>query len=1353
MTKPTLKQLLIITMVCFSFTLFAKGSDERNGIFVKDDAGEVISITSENKFGKTAFIFQNTGAEEEVEYMLYKSGGIYRNQYGEPLENQTAFNEIFSNFSSESENVIDLDGKEAKTLKTSTDLQSIDEILLSQIRIDKDRGITLQNSFEEIELSSWKISEEGSIFQIKTKVDVSFFEGERDLFSELFPIVLNNGLSYEEKVIFFMSTFFTSEIENSDDIVSGITATSNRDVFILEACKYIDNASALRIPSITDVFTSSNFSSLYPKLLRAQNAFKGAFYSHFRVNSEDVAKKEVIIKNEASLPYLDINKDSFDSIYSRGSGENLTRNPYITAYLSYIALEKGDKKSKPILSYLINKNMNEGKILNKIKYDYTLYRQVTDLEGASIARAALRYMTWGVEYTPYSRTTLANNKADNMVYAENYIELDNWVKKENLNPNKRSSNYFNGEIKSIEKPSYFLDQNSVFGNDDSKNFTFESLYDNGSVTTPFKNGYGNPIPYVQIGIDTPKTFNYKMLKQNEARLWMLKEHPDDQYVKDNFPNEVNGILTTTLANDKTKIGDIRYQNGYLNEFVANTDDNSIEPFLPGLTTFTSKGYDISYNGATHPNKTAGVDSLGLLMGSLSMAEVNGTFLNVFNTEVSDKLDEYNRSEPKYHITNSNNILNKPYRFSKSDIERSTILLPDLSMARPGDILVNFSKSEPHIGIIVLADFQGLTEASSAEEYMERITVVSTKSGYQMANVGVWLNPGNVLSGFTAPGDEKSYHLRRLVTLPTDVDPDNNYVKDEFEVFDQELFELYINLEKEKINNKVSHWIPNTGELLKFTSIEITGNYITKGDGSGEKSKLLESDSDIIILPPLDQYYFETESEPESNIYRNKGKGLKFYVIDQKDDAILLASFKLKTNPVIAEGESPYDVEYNSDYFNTDGTIKVDNKNRRLYVENNKLKFKDDGFIFWKFAIRPYDRDNIKPGDDFLLRFGLAKNNQILGVANEEDFVAIYDKKLLWRANLFISETKDWNDFNSWNAPINVVGLYGNSTDHPLWHGFNSNSEEIWFGPNEWNYFFKDANSTFKYTGSEFGSEPNKEDLSELTPGDGKQVVSIPNSVFYNPGSALNRVVSGYTSYNFARTSTPFEYKYQIESQDKIMSDNTVDLEDNWFNYSDTSYRPGLKDVSRHGDIPYTYGSPQIPFKQPSKKVNEPQMLEAGIDCGGLLYASEMYEDTPYIRRVLESGEMISAQDGSRQDSIHDAGAGTEAYDYPISNNTYIIMEYSDYDDETGAEPENRKMVIPGDIIYYTKDSNYHVMLVHDVIYSNDTRNVTLDGIKIIESTHSGLIVPALYGVGNDNKLDFYHTEKKKKWLLGRIKTK
>ena len=59
-------------------------------------------------------------------------------------------------------------------------------------------------------------------------------------------------------------------------------------------------------------------------------------------------------------------------------------------------------------------------------------------------------------------------------------------------------------------------------------------------------------------------------------------------------------------------------------------------------------------------------------------------------------------------------------------------------------------------------------------------------------------------------------------------------------------------------------------------------------------------------------------------------------------------------------------------------------------------------VFFGVAVRPAT-GTVRPGDDFRFRIGLLDYSEVAATASPGDFVAVYDKKLLWRADFYIDE--------------------------------------------------------------------------------------------------------------------------------------------------------------------------------------------------------------------------------------------------------------------------------------------------------------------------------------------------------------
>ena len=210
------------------------------------------------------------------------------------------------------------------------------------------------------------------------------------------------------------------------------------------------------------------------------------------------------------------------------------------------------------------------------------------------------------------------------------------------------------------------------------------------------------------------------------------------------------------------------------------------------------------------------------------------------------------------------------------------------------------------------------------------------------------------------------------------------------------------------------------------------------------------------------------------MYRNKGTcGFEIYVQD-KDGTYPVVT--LTSNPEGTDGLSRYTVSPMSGKL----TLKPDVFGSVEGKKAGQLWYTRAGRMYFHFYIRPL-AGNIRPGDDLVLRLCLKDDPTVVGAASAER-LATYDKKLLWRANLYVKDTsdggRDWNDTHRW-----VAG-------------------------NEWNR-------------TESGAT-----------GDGGQVIDIAEFTNW-PDNAR---VSGSVCYSWGNEDTPFEFNQHMEVQSALIAD-------------------------------------------------------------------------------------------------------------------------------------------------------------------------------------------------------------------------
>jgi hypothetical protein len=1121
-----------------------------------------------------------------------------------------------------------------------------------------------------------------------------------------------------------------------------------------------------------------------------KKALSMAMYRHLVDEGKVIRDTE----NRMLLNYFDINEESFYDLCGNGT----EKNEYISYYLHYLYY-----LGKPVMSYMIQERMETEK---ELPYDYAQYEKITPDEGEKLAQSALRYLTWGVEYTAYrsrirgvvhellTETPSANLRPGKELSGwlssgenqeNNYLESGTPI--HTLNQYPDYDDYFTDNLIAEEVQYYDIDDRyfSIYEPN-------EIVKDSGtsgfkpSITTPYtiknilepENSVaipGYPLPYVSMGIDTPRTFAYKMLQQKNAIEWFLEKYEENgeisSVIRERFTT-VGTTLALDFTNEEdyrqgyvTEVGVLRanggkvdelqlYGAGYYTKNITTAIPTDIKPFLPGRLIYTGEEYIAWDKDRRSPflvDKIAGVDGPGLLAGSVSMTDFADRIMNLDNLPTGIILDGYTRMDeeylnadfhngkesvtikfsglddegkPRYHVNNeAESYLDTPYRFTRADFERSTVLVTDIKDIQIGDLLVNTKKNgEAKIGIVT--GFTGAMPTEYGEDirtYWNKVVVLSVTRGFRMATIGTWGNSGDengslIFGGFTATPE--NFEIRRLLKLTAGGSLAQSHGEDSWEMVNNTLTGLHTELTFERKGGIEEPWIPNTGELFKIPKIEITGVY--KAEGS---AKLKPVDGDIILLAPADMYWGEEPLDYaeslHSNIYRNKGGELEFYAYRRGTETRESREWKLATFSR-TDGSETYSEEYNPQYFNTDGTCK---EGYRLYVSGDTLIFSGqdtDGSEIEVSSFGVKATGDIRPGDDFILRFASAKDKSIVTEEDPANFIAIYDKKLLWRANLYIAERgNDWNDIHPWDAPLSE---------------------------NEWNT------------------------------GNGKQTIDPADFNWWD--NDLDYKI-GAVAYSISCHDSPQEFNTKMEQQKTIL--------DHYFNKNTDPYCAAIPN-DKSGWTSTT--APDDRFLDPAPAGNDWQNYASG-NSGVIInsetnypyrpgYASERYAaDTTPDKKEYERNEVTYIQQSTGVDCV---GLVQRSASYADDNN-YTLTPIYGYNWNTSepctgrefiiAEPHTTKPVcnvvrlvkvtdrasrflqdaefvyplieklIPGDIVYYWSGSGYHVMMVASITYT-EGRDTTVANIQLIEANYPSVLkTRSISNLGT--------TANPVSWIVGRLK--
>ncbi len=415
----------------------------------------------------------------------------------------------------------------------------------------------------------------------------------------------------------------------------------------------------------------------------------------------------------------------------------------------------------------------------------------------------------------------------------------------------------------------------------------------------------------------------------------------------------------------------------------------------------------------------------------------------------------------------------------------------------------------------------------------------------------------------------------------------------------------------------------------------------------------------------------------------------------------------------------------------------------------------------------------------------------------------YDKKMLWRANLYIDEGEgiDWNDFHKWNAPPPGQNQVRDR------NGVLKPVAEVspWWSPewgyNEWNWNY-DRAENYKQFLATSGAEnqryieqfnppnPGNGAGNQVTIGDGGQTVVIPKSTWSGTSNDINTstnfLIQNSVIYCFAETTSPFQFGEDMESLRREIRDywNNLHLQQPnninyqlmftewdsiekttapsrnknlqvvqnqawvWENYKEFSRVPGARRSSndhlkfRGLEDGYPYEDAETGEFKLNGVGEDLNAGNHGKNVTGVDCGGLVYMSASYSGSPYTKHRL---SEGHRPAYLDIAGVDDGLGDAE-RNNLWGISRKVDIE---GIEDPllNSQLIVPGDIFYY---AGYHIGMIGEIIPGDNMSSLTGDHFPLLESVYRSVNNGSQGRVMKEFDVNYMTAANNKNWNIGRM---
>lgn len=477
-------------------------------------------------------------------------------------------------------------------------------------------------------------------------------------------------------------------------------------------------------------------------------------------------------------------------------------------------------------------------------------------------------------------------------------------------------------------------------------------------------------------------------------------------------------------------------------------------------------------------------------------------------------------------------------------------------------------------------------------------------------------------------------------------------------------------EETQVSSERWRWIPNTGEYLLLENIKAkvynkAGLALPLNDGYTVKLK-----------GAYDRSWDTTKSgDTYGNIYNNRAAGIRVATLNIDGSAVATVSLSTIT---VANNERLY-----SGSASGVGAFSI-SKGGWLELNGSRARL----------GIRPESAATAYPGDDYVLTFtveytagGTGSAVSLEARSDVKDYVAVYDKKMLWRANLYIDQTEfalgnlDWNNAHPWNTSA----------------GTGAGATVSWWNVNDWE-----------------GS------------GNGGQI-ALNEWTRWNDNEPVQKTVA----YGWGCWDSVKSFNDELVAQSGAIKDKRNENET--YNNLDTSWQEGqtkapagvwknylfkersakvgtdvITTYTAHVSVPGLSTYWDSSFGEENSKYNKDihSFDTCGIDCSGLAHRAALYDGNNYE---------VNNQPGSK---LGTGSFASNAYTRRLRDIDWKLE--SDKTDDQKQKLLDQKILsqaVPGDLLVI---SGNHVVIIQNLHYEiGETVLKHFSDVDVIHSTRGG----------------------------------